>query len=97
MILVRHCRVRNISPKFKSVKFLHKDKINDKMFETVSEYSSVAFFISTLRCVICLLRRLRRLKSPVILKKTKIIIILHLSTQMDYVLIQTNKTKCHTC
>ena len=60
---VERFRVGNISQKFKTVKFLHKDKINAKMFETVLEYTSVGFLISILRCVICLVRRSRRIKS----------------------------------
>jgi hypothetical protein len=33
----KHFRVRNVSPKFKSINFPHKDKINAKMFATVFE------------------------------------------------------------
>ncbi len=51
----------NISQKFKTVKFLHKDNINPKIFEIVSEYGSVNVLISILRCVICLVRRSRRI------------------------------------
>jgi hypothetical protein len=58
--------VGNISQKFKTVKFLHKDKINPKIFETVSENRSVIVLISILRCVICLVRRSRRIKSSLI-------------------------------
>jgi hypothetical protein len=67
---VRHFRVRNISPKFKSISFSHKDKINTNVFETVLERYSVIFFISILRCVICLVRRSLRIKSSTI-KKNK--------------------------
>ena len=60
----------NISQKFKTVKFLHKDKINAKIFAIVLKFCSVVFLISILRCVICLVRRSRRIKSSTI-KKNK--------------------------
>ena len=56
---IRHqCfRSKNKSQKFKSINFVHKDKINAKMFEVILKNSLSGFLISTLRCVICLLRR----------------------------------------
>ncbi len=67
---VRHLRVRNISQKFKTVNFLHKDKINSKIFDTVFDHSLFLVLMSILRCVICLARRSRRIKLSSI-KKTK--------------------------
>ncbi len=72
-----YVRMRNISQKFKTIKFLHKDKINSKIFETVTDIRFVVLLISILRCVICLVRRSRRIRSSLILKKTQIIINLH--------------------
>ena len=54
------------SQKFKTVNFLHKDKINAKIFATVFEQMSLGFFISILRCLICLVRKSRRTKSSLI-------------------------------
>jgi len=68
---VQHFRVINISQKCKTVNFLHKDKINPKMFATIFDKHSAGFIISILRCVICLVRRSRRTKSSM---KNKIFI-----------------------
>jgi hypothetical protein len=68
---VQHFRVINISQKCKTVKFLHKDKINPKMFGTTIDKHSAGLIISILRRVICLVRRSRRTKSSM---KNKIFI-----------------------
>jgi len=68
---VQHFRVINISQKCKTVNFLHKDKINPKMFATIFDKHSAGLIISILRCVICLVRRSRRTKSSM---KNKIFI-----------------------
>lgn len=55
--------VGNKSQKFKLINLLHKDMINLKIYVTVIKDCSVVILISILRCVICLVRISRRVKS----------------------------------
>ena len=59
-------RSKNKSQKLKSINFLHKDKTNTKIFDVILNDSLFAFFISILRCVICLLSKSRRIESSTI-------------------------------
>jgi hypothetical protein len=69
LIGIQHSRPRNILQKFKSINPLYKDNINTKVFTIVVERSSVVFLVSILRCVICFVRRSRRIESSSIAKK----------------------------
>jgi hypothetical protein len=70
--IVRHARLRNMSPKFRTIKLPHKDKINSKISPAFDAVSDSVDMISILRCVICLVRRSRRMKSSAIEKQNKI-------------------------
>jgi hypothetical protein len=62
-----HFDVGKISPIFKLVSFLHKDKINENIFARVRPTSStVILILKIFRCTICFVRRSRRIELSLI-------------------------------
>ena len=61
--MIPHDRLINMSPKLRTSKFLQKDKINRKISATFSAITDLEGVMSIFRCVICLFRRSRRIKS----------------------------------
>ncbi len=66
--------------KFKFNNRLHKDKIKANRFDTVSDNGGDVdlIWVSIERCVICSVRRLRRVVSPSIQRKPKTIVNVYL-------------------